>query len=123
MKLSEAMLLSIGIVRNNISWFHEMDGVPCGCAIVTGLYSVGQAELTNQYCERALHRVWPWTREKSDRRYSDIANEISLRHFNGESRESLAAWIATIEPAEPAEPHAAQGVEDKVEQEVVHGHR
>jgi hypothetical protein len=107
MKLSEAITLSIGVVNNNPSIFLAMNdwsGVPgpCGCAIGTALYSAGYRsiyELVSWNGVDALIKVWPWTAQKlADGR--SIAGTISDRHSDGESRESIAAWVATIEPQE-----------------------
>jgi hypothetical protein len=94
MKLSEAIRLGIGAVKNDASVFlieRRKEG-PCGCAIGTALYSVGE----KYSCEGIAdcERYWPWTKK------DDISFQISSRHFKGESRESIAAWIETIEPQE-----------------------
>ena len=93
MKLSEAILLSIGVVKEDRTTYFEssIEG-PRGCAIGTALYSIGYHNWINNYIE-TVERVWPWTR-------NGIADEISARHVCGESRESLAAWIASVEPKE-----------------------
>lgn len=103
MKLSEAILLSIGVVRNARSWFYVIDGEPCGCAIVTGLYSVGGEQAASRTlisCSEALGEYWPWTSKIMPDRSVSYAAEISMRHYGGESRESIAAWVAIIEPEE-----------------------
>lgn len=102
MKLSEAILLSIGVVKENRRKFlHETYEGPCGCAIGTGLWSVGHRDDHTSVsgifdgidrCERE----WPWTKEYSLGNIT-IAHRISKRHIDGESRESLAQWIATLE--------------------------
>ena len=112
-KLSEAILLSIGVVGERRDFYLIDDNDrPYGCAIGTALYSVGlrYGDLSS------LYQFWPWTRgaclagqETSvySQRYPrippeqwTIAHEISHRHVVGASREAIAAWIATIEPQE-----------------------
>ena len=111
-KLSEAILLSIGAVRERRDLFLIDDNGPCGCAIGTALYSVGvrYGDLSS------LYQFWPWTRGACPagqetniytQRYPrippeqwTISHEISHRHVVGTSREAIAAWIATIEPRE-----------------------
>ncbi len=103
MKLSEAIILSIGMVTNYRSaWLLPGDNGPCGCAIGTALYSVfGEAAIHAGSGIDRCHAEWPWTRNKWHcHEEHSIAHEISHRHYKGESRESIAAWIATIEPAE-----------------------
>ena len=109
MKLSEAILLSIGAVKEIRSNFFIPDG-PCGCALGTALYSTGlrkrlPGEYTNgtQYF-REIERLWPWTKAVIGDGSRTIAEEISYRHVNGQSRESLAAWITTIEPPDSPTP-------------------
>lgn len=100
-KLSEAILLGIGAVREerlqylNLHGFGGRPGV-CGCAIGTALYAVGCRIVYGRdvpVCyTRAMEKLWPWTKTGS------IVSAMSLRHIRGETRESIAAWIATIEP-------------------------
>lgn len=105
MKLSEAIVLSIGVVRNDSTLYFSPDGWlngpgPCGCAIGTALYSVGVrswVDLKSGRPDDWTHEIyyrWPWTV------HDKIAAALSHRHTRGESREALAAWIATLEPVE-----------------------
>ena len=95
-KLSEAILLSIGVVKEQRDIYLKTDSEPCGCAIGTALYSVGlrYGDLSS------LYQFWPWTRQAYSYGIRTIAQEISRRHIAGASREAIAAWIATIEPQE-----------------------
>jgi hypothetical protein len=96
MKLSEAIRLSIGAVEETrMTW--------CGCAIGTALHSLGKKP---RYFDehygfdgpvQQIIELWPWTAEKCGMD-SSIAMAISNRHSRGESRESIAAWIESIEP-------------------------
>lgn len=101
MKLSDAILLGIGAVeeRRNVFFLpkelnRDSDySRPCGCAIGTALYSVGMRSSCSSVDEyvAAMQAHWPWVT-------LDCFLHISGRHAYGESRESIAAWIATIEP-------------------------
>lgn len=109
MRLSEAILLSIGAVNNqryqffNPDRWEDTDG-PCGCVLGTALYSMGLRQKDGRFgitsggdeisYFRAIEQLWPWTRK------NNIATEMAVRHARGGSRESIAAWIATIEPQE-----------------------
>ena len=109
MKLSEAILLSIGAIRNEPLQFFNPNGYrskpgACGCAIGTALYSMGLRVQSrklpgyeNIWCQQAywelMKQYWPWL-------HDELISEISCRHTAGESRESIAKWIATIEPEE-----------------------
>lgn len=108
MKLSEAILLGIGAVRNDKTTFLRFSNGLCGCAIGTAIYSVGKHRefLEGRPGIDMCHELWPWTKALyKEGSAISIAEKISTRHYFGESRESLAAWIATIEPQE--EPVAA----------------
>lgn len=113
MKLSEAILLSIGVVKNDPkTWLAGYPDCPRGCAIGTAIYSEGKI----QEYEKAMRdgiviceQLWPWTRQLSNKLLNlSIAQEISYRHQTGESREFIAAWIATIEPQEDTPETAPQ---------------
>lgn len=113
MKLSEAILLSIGAVKNDPTVFLVSKwGDPCGCAIGTALFSIGMTDSLSGIDE--CHQTWPWTAQRFMGQHDSIAHEISMRHSNGESREALAQWVATIEPVEldptptPTHEHHAQ---------------
>ena len=99
-KLSDAILLSIGIVRErrDLYLIDDDNNDPCGCAIGTALYSVG----IRGYADLSLlFSFWPWTRHASPSGMGwTIAREISQLHYEGATREAIAAWVATIEPQE-----------------------
>ena len=99
-KLSEAILLSIGVVRERRDLYLIDDNGPCGCAIGTALYSVG---VRNDAHLSFLYKFWPWTNQAYSSKVwwvKTIGREISRRHYKGATREAIAAWIATIEPQE-----------------------
>src|SRR5678809_21729 len=100
-KLSEAILLGIGAVKNeHKTWWRDNEGELSGCALCTALYVVNALPdwKFSDYIYEAMYKQWPWTRSKRPMKHVDIAKEISQRHFKGESRESLAAFVASIEP-------------------------
>lgn len=109
-KLSEAILLGIGAVKEDRKLFLRFDNNhnPCGCAIGTALYAIGHdtkhlmSDPTGSIWVKEVTELWPWTASRSQSpifsNLRDIAQEISDRHLMGESRESIAAWIASIEP-------------------------
>lgn len=115
MKLSEAIRLGIGAVKEDRGSWH-------GCAIGTALFAVGKTGLIHKHWDGldALQEVWPWTEAPSTYHYvrgkscSSLAHEISFRHCSGESREALAAFIATIEPPDVAVPVVAETREEHV---------
>lgn len=98
MKLSEAIRLGIGVVKNDRSlWLIPRDNGPCGCAIGTALYAAGKAH--GGWVTRGIekcHETWPWTAETYKGTIT-IAQELSMRHGLGASRESLADWIESLE--------------------------
>ena len=104
MKLSEAILLSIGAVDNEPRLFLSTNrDKPCGCAIGTALYSLGETEYTvTSSWIVALQRHWPWLSY-------ELGVEVSTRHSSGESRESIAQWIASIEPQEIEDQDSLRG--------------
>src|SRR5678809_1403200 len=102
-KLSEAILLGIGVVKNERkTWWRDNEGELSGCALCTALYAVNALPKYqfSDYVYEAIYEQWPWTRSIIPTKYTDIAREISYRHFSGKSRESLAAFVASIEPQE-----------------------
>ena len=102
MKLSQAIRQSIPLVREDRECYYEYDIDPHGCVIGTAMYSMGNREqLANYDC---LSEYWPWTENKINHypgwlNYT-VAQSMSLRHIKGESRESIAEWVALIEPKE-----------------------
>lgn len=102
MKVSEALRLGIGVVEDDKTlWLRTY---PCigGCAIGTILYAVGFCvqDIINKGVRACLDETWPWLKVPSGMQYKsqDIVSELSHRHYHDESRESLAAWLASIEP-------------------------
>lgn len=124
-RLSEAILLGIGAVRENRDVFlagtsHD----PCGCALGTALFIVGEKPTAEGI--DLTHKYWPWTRmevqcpdgekfpslvfpsklwtcDYVDHRFRTVANIISHLHYNHHwTRERIADWVATIEPQEDA---------------------
>ena len=104
MQLSDAILLSIGTVKEDRSRFLlQTNNEMYGCVIGTGLYSEGVRSMHLSDGITLCHKYWPWTRQSYNEKrpfYCTIAHEISRRHISGESRECIAAWIAGIEPSE-----------------------
>src|SRR3990167_9015095 len=103
MKLSEAILLGIGLVKNDRGTFGYIDssGQCQGCAITTALVAIGKFDQNIHEGSAGLHRFWPWTACNSKEFMNcPISMEISHRHYMGESRESIASWVATIEPTD-----------------------
>ena len=119
MKLSEAILLGSTVVKNDRMTYLRIIDPECpeGCAIGTGLYAVGErlsphglCVFTTDEAMTTLYKHWPWTERLSGKyhckipegyiREITIGEEISTRHVCGEPRESIAAWIASIEPQE-----------------------
>ena len=110
-KLSEALLLGIPAVKENRNTFLSEDNPQCpeGCALGTAVYAVGVRAKDMRYRGFSVNNanpvkvydkiieLWPWVTMKR-------AKEISVRHTYGESRESIAAWIATIEPQDVPTP-------------------
>lgn len=103
MRLSEAIRLGIGAVTEKRELYLDVKpGSVCGCAIGTALYALGYKDIYDIASSgvEATMTIWPWTREKytadgeTDWHY---AKEISVRHYRGQSRESLAAWIEQLE--------------------------
>lgn len=107
MKLSDAILLSIGIVEDD-QWIWLHDEPPSGCVIGTALYSMGMKtrDLATVGIRELMYEYWPWLAVDKSLRYTkaDIVGELSHRHFGGASRKELAAWIASIEPPEVGTP-------------------
>lgn len=119
MKLSEAILLGIGSVKNDSSLWLSFDEHPCGCAIGTAIYAAGKQTMYEQMGYDGIltcQALWPWTLNPSPQNeYITIASHISLKHGDGESREAIAAWIATIEPQdEPATVQATDVISTEV---------
>ena len=112
MKVSQAIRLSIGVVREDRS-LYLFDGA--GCALGTAYYSLGHRFLAR--AEEA-EREWPWLRtsvqcpEEQCYRYSfDVPTSLVISHLHHThhwSREVIADWIETLEKElEPEEaPHA-----------------
>lgn len=122
MKLSEAILLGIGAVEERRNVFLLVHPHPCGCALGTAFYAAGKADEYKQLpiamdsAIRFCQSLWPWTaRPVEPGSPITVAGRISSRHFHGESRESIAAWIATIEPQdEPATVQATDAISTEV---------
>jgi hypothetical protein len=60
-----------------------------------------EKDLLEVHTPRLLaYKHWPWLQVPCEELWGDldVFSQISCRHFYGESRESLAAWIASIEP-------------------------
>lgn len=107
MKLSEAIVLSIGAVRNyRASWMKYDGDILCGCLVTTALFSIGKLDDAEQG-SKALHTYWPWTaRPGTDFGINSpcpFAMILSGYHYAGQSREALADFVATIEPQEVSE--------------------
>ena len=109
--LSEAILLGSGAVREDRYIILEDEQTcPHGCVIGTARYAIGETKSMWQgggyWEERMLGWFWPWTLAPSYHPHPTelghvcrtLAHEISYRHCSGESRASIAAYIATIEP-------------------------
>ena len=120
-KLSEAILLGIGIVKAAPLHFLATGKDQCltGCTLGTGAYAAGY-QLENKDILTYLHKTWPWLNEPHaipvDMGLSDI--QVTIYHANGYhqgpvirlislltvagiSRERIAQWITTIEPQDP----------------------
>ena len=132
--LSQALRLGEFVPRGNKGqWFtRDGSGERCGgCAVGRALMSIGYCGPDNQYALVSfIESTWPWTKvpltnppsagrgyiSTDDRSENHTVNVISyLYEKGGWSMQQIASWVESIEPVEP---HAAQGVEDKIEQEV-----
>lgn len=114
LKLSEAMRLGAmalpevhgPIFQWNVTLHPDgtFTGTPCGaCAIGAALYAAGAADYNSRgmanYDDFAA--LWPWTQAYRNPFGGDLIGEIVARfESHGQSREQIAAWLETIEPAE-----------------------
>ena len=100
MLLSDAIKLGSMVVREDRFFLSYDKGQPCGCALATAMYAVGNHNwMAGQ--PREVCAVWPWTAKPSGVWLAgeniSIARSLSMRHYNGESRASIAAWVAEQE--------------------------
>jgi hypothetical protein len=100
MRLSEAIKLGSMVVKEDRLYLRYEGNQPCGCVLATAMYAVGNHEwMAGQPHE--VCKVWPWTAKPSGVRLEgediNIARSLSLRHYGGESRASIAAWVAEQE--------------------------
>jgi hypothetical protein len=113
MKLSEAIRLGIGAVRNARMSFLCMDEDDdmCGCALGAAMYTMGYRTMEHDH---EAFKEWPWLMPPiayespmgHERRYfRSTAHAISFLHLSQRmTREQIADWVETIEPTETPAP-------------------